>query len=103
MTDFPDRSKTLDRGNDRQVWMHHLHQSQGVTSAPLPFVWEHVWRGLLNWRTYVYATLYISIAMRVKPILPEVQIADARAAGLSTACRSSCLPYVLTVIGGTLR
>jgi hypothetical protein len=26
--------------------MHHLHQSQGVTSAETPFRWEHFWRSV---------------------------------------------------------
>ncbi|KAG8988898.1 hypothetical protein FRB94_005578 [Tulasnella sp. JGI-2019a] len=60
--DFPATSKILSRGNDRAKWLHHLTISQGVTNAEMPFAWKHVRRAFADWRTYVYALMYIGIA-----------------------------------------
>jgi len=97
--DFPAKAKVLNQGNDRKKWLHHLHQSQGVTSAELPFSWEHVKRGLANWRTWVYATMYLSIAQpfySLSLFLPSIIAAlgfkGPQANALSTP------PYVLGFI-----
>jgi len=60
--DFPATSVILSRGNDRAKWLHHLTISQGVTNAEMPFAWRHVGRAFLNWKTWVYALMYIGIA-----------------------------------------
>ncbi|KZS93115.1 putative MFS nicotinic acid transporter Tna1 [Sistotremastrum niveocremeum HHB9708] len=59
--DFPHESKLLS-DQERAKWLHRLTISQGVTNAPLPFSMKQVWRGVLDWKTYVYAMLYLSIA-----------------------------------------
>lgn len=59
--DFPHESKLL-TPEERTKWIHRLETSQGVTNSPLPFTAKQVWQGLLNWKTYAYAVLYISIA-----------------------------------------
>lgn len=36
--------------------------NQGVTNAPLPFSWNQVRRAFADWKTYVYALMYIGVA-----------------------------------------
>lgn len=60
--DFPDRAKHLTE-RERTQWLHHLHKSQGVTTAPVPITRRRIIDAFLDWRTYAYAVLYITIAM----------------------------------------
>jgi len=59
--DFPHTSKLLNE-TERERWLHRLTVSQGVTNSPLPFSMRQVWKGVLDWKTYVYAILYLSVA-----------------------------------------
>lgn len=62
LVDFPaDDNKVLDRAQTAK-WNHFLAKSQGVTSADVPFSWSQVYRGFADYRTYLYAVMYISIA-----------------------------------------
>jgi hypothetical protein len=56
--DFPHDSKLLTPG-EQAKWLRRLTASQGVTNSPLPFTGKQVWRGILDWKTYAYAILYL--------------------------------------------
>ncbi|KZT55194.1 putative MFS nicotinic acid transporter Tna1 [Calocera cornea HHB12733] len=59
--DFPDESNLLSP-HDRARWLHRLSSSQGVTNAQLMFTWKQVKDAFTDWKTYVYALMYIGIA-----------------------------------------
>lgn len=62
LVDFPaDDNRILDASQTRK-WNHFLAKSQGVTNANVPFSWEQIGRAFLDYRTYMYAIMYISIA-----------------------------------------
>ena len=52
--DFPEDSKLLSP-EERQKWLSRLSRSQGITNASLPLNKEQVYRGLLDWRGYIYS------------------------------------------------
>jgi hypothetical protein len=56
--DFPQYSKLLST-EQRAKWLHRLYVSQGVTNAPLKFTMKQVTRALTDWKTYVYAVIYL--------------------------------------------
>ncbi|KAF9506094.1 hypothetical protein BS47DRAFT_1353318 [Hydnum rufescens UP504] len=96
--DFPEDHRVL-KGIDRERWLHRLAKNQGVTNAPLPFSWRQVRRAFTDWRTHVYALLYIGIAEPVyslslfmPTIIKELGYTNANATLLSVP------PYVFAFI-----
>lgn len=62
LVDFPaDDNKILDQRQTAK-WNHFLRKSQGVTNTNTAFSWAQVRRGIFDYRTYLYAVMYISIA-----------------------------------------
>lgn len=62
LVDFPaDGNKILNKSETRK-WNHFLAKSQGVTNANVAFTWDQFWRAFTDYRTYLYAVMYISIA-----------------------------------------
>lgn len=62
LVDFPsDDNKILDRSQTAK-WNNHLAKSQGVTNANVPFSWDQVTDAFKDYRTYLYAVMYLSIA-----------------------------------------
>ncbi|KAF9513674.1 hypothetical protein BS47DRAFT_1372468 [Hydnum rufescens UP504] len=95
--DFPEDHRVL-KGIDRERWLHRLAKNQGVTNVPLPFSWRQVRRAFTDWRTYIYALLYLSLsqlfyslAFFTPTIIKELGFTNANANLLSAP------PYVLRV------
>lgn len=103
LVDFPaDDNKILNREQTAK-WNHFLAKSQGVTNADVPFTWAQVRRAFTDYRTYLYAVMYISIA---EPLYSLALFTPTIVAGLEFTGASANLisvpPYVLgffTTIG----
>lgn len=103
LVDFPaDGNKILNRDQTAK-WNHFLAKSQGVTNADVPFSWSQVRRAFADYRTYLYAVMYISIA---EPLYSLALFTPTIIAGLDFTGTSANLisvpPYVLgffTTIG----
>ncbi|KAF8522744.1 major facilitator superfamily domain-containing protein [Hysterangium stoloniferum] len=96
--DFPQYSNLLTPA-EKTKWLHRLNVSQGVTNAPLPFTKKQVWRALTDWKTYIYALIYLSIgqpfyslALFLPSIIAALGFTNAAANALSAA------PYALGTI-----
>jgi MFS family permease len=61
VVDFPEDAKFLTE-DERTKWLSRLLKNQGVTNAPVPFSMRQVKKAFTNWKTYVYALMYIGIA-----------------------------------------
>lgn len=99
LVDFPaDDNKILTR-SETAKWNHFLAKSQGVTNANVPFSWAQVRRSFADYRTYLYAVLYISIAepLYSLALFTPTIIADLDFSGAS-ANLLSVPPYVLGFI-----
>lgn len=99
LVDFPaDGNKILSKEQTRK-WNHFLAKSQGVTNANVPFSWEQVRAAFLDYRTYLYAIMYISIAepLYSLALFTPTIIADLNFSGAS-ANLLSVPPYVLGFI-----
>ncbi|KAF8316359.1 MFS general substrate transporter [Clavulina sp. PMI_390] len=59
--DFPEDGRVLN-GQEQKKWLYRLQQNQGVTNTPIPFSMRLVKRAFADWKTYVYALMYIGIA-----------------------------------------
>ncbi|KZV89876.1 MFS general substrate transporter [Exidia glandulosa HHB12029] len=59
--DFPEDAKFLTE-RERSQWMARLRRSQGLTGTHVAYSWEQVRRAFVDWRTYIYALMYIGIA-----------------------------------------
>lgn len=99
LVDFPaDDNKILDRAQTAK-WNHYLAKSQGVTNANVAFSWSQVRRAFLDYRTYLYAVMYISIA---EPLYSLALFTPTIIAGLDFTGASANLmstpPYVLGFI-----
>jgi len=107
--DFPtdERSKKMFKSpGDMSKWLHRLNLSQGMTSANVAFSWDQIWKAVLDWKVYVYATLYISTAV---PFYSLALFTPSIITGLgytnANANLLSIPPYVLgfiTTIASTL-
>jgi len=96
LVDFPaDDNKILTRAETAK-WNHYLAKSQGVTNADVPFSWSQVTRAFTDYRTYMYAIMYISIA---EPLYSLALFTPTIIAGLDFTGASANLlsvpPYVL--------
>lgn len=99
LVDFPaDDNKILNR-RETAKWNHFLASSQGVTNANVPFSWGQVGRAFADYRTYLYAIMYISIAepLYSLALFTPTIIADLNFSGAS-ANLLSVPPYVLGAI-----
>lgn len=99
LVDFPaDDNKILNR-SETAKWNHFLAKSQGVTNADLPFSWGQMADAFKNYRTYLYAIMYISIAepLYSLALFTPTIIADLDFTGAS-ANLLSVPPYVLGFI-----
>lgn len=99
LVDFPaDDNKILTRQQTAK-WNYFLARSQGVTSANLPFSWAQVRRAFTDYRTYLYAIMYISIA---EPLYSLALFTPTIIAALDFSGASANLlsvpPYVLGFI-----
>lgn len=104
--DFPHESKILTT-EERAKWLHRLTKSQGVTNAPLPFTMRQFWKGLLDWKTWAYAVLYISLAepfyalaLFTPSIIAALGFTNAAANLLSAA--PYALGFITTLLTGYL-
>jgi MFS family permease len=99
LVDFPaDDNKILTPEQTRK-WNHFLAKSQGVTNANVPFSWGQVRQAFTDYRTYMYAVMYISIAepLYSLALFTPTIIADLDFSGAS-ANLLSVPPYVLGFI-----
>ena len=99
LVDFPaDDNKVLNK-QETAKWNHFLAASQGVTNADVPFSWRQVRRAFADYRTYMYAIMYISIAepLYSLALFTPTIIADLDFTGTS-ANLLSVPPYVLGFI-----
>lgn len=63
IVDFPgDKNKILTDSQTKK-WNHHLSISQGVSNADIPFSKKQVKDAFTDYKMYLYAIMYISIAM----------------------------------------
>lgn len=99
LVDFPaDDNRILDQSQTRK-WNHFLAKSQGVTNANIPFSWSQIRQAFGDYRTYLYAIMYISIAeplyslaLFTPTIIAELNFSGASANLLSVP------PYVVGFI-----
>lgn len=99
LVDFPaDDNKVLTPAETKK-WNHFLAKSQGVTNADVPFSWDQVRQAFSDYRTYMYAIMYISIAepLYSLALFTPTIIADLKFSGAS-ANLLSVPPYVLGFI-----
>lgn len=99
LVDFPsDDNKILNR-SETAKWNNYLAKSQGVTNADVPFSWSQVARAFKDYRTYLYALMYISIA---EPLYSLALFTPTIIAALDFTGASANLlsvpPYVLGTI-----
>lgn len=99
LVDFPaDDNKILTKSQTRK-WNHFLAKSQGVTNADIPFSWGQVGQAFKDYRTYMYAIMYISIA---EPLYSLALFTPTIVAALDFSGASANLlsvpPYVLGCI-----
>ncbi|PWN87159.1 putative MFS nicotinic acid transporter Tna1 [Acaromyces ingoldii] len=62
IVDFPAEDNKLLNKEEARKWNHKLAISQGVTNANTPFSWAQVREAFLDWKTWMYSLMYISIA-----------------------------------------
>ena len=62
LVDFPSEDNKILNPSETKKWNYFLSTSQGVTNADIPFSWAQVKRAFTDYRTYLYAIMYISIA-----------------------------------------
>lgn len=99
LVDFPaDGNKVLTK-SETAKWNHFLAKDQGVTNANIPFSWAQVTRAFTDYRTYLYAIMYISIAepLYSLALFTPTIIKDLNFSGAS-ANLLSVPPYVLGFI-----
>lgn len=99
LVDFPaDDNRILNRTQTAK-WNYHLSRSQGVTNASVPFSWGQVRSAFADYRMYVYAVMYISIAepLYSLALFSPTIIQDLNFSGAS-ANLLSVPPYVLGFI-----
>jgi len=63
IVDFPADKNRILTEQESKKWNHRLDRSQGVSNADVPFSWKYVISAFTDYKTYLYAILYISIAM----------------------------------------
>lgn len=96
LVDFPaDDNKVLNK-QETAKWNHFLASSQGVTNANVPFSWRQVRRAFTDYRMYLYAVMYLSIAepLYSLALFTPTIITDLDFSGAS-ANLLSVPPYVL--------
>jgi len=93
--DFPEDGRVL-RGIDQKRWLRRLREDQGVISASIPLSVKQVRAVFLEWRTYVYAIMFMgvgqpfySLALFTPSIIKELGYTNANANLLSVP------PYAL--------
>jgi MFS family permease len=99
LVDFPaDDNKILTKSETKK-WNHFLAKSQGVTNADVPFSWDQVKTAFADYRTYMYAVMYISIAepLYSLALFTPTIIADLKFTGASANLMSTP-PYVFGFI-----
>lgn len=63
IVDFPgDKNKILTEDQTLR-WRNRLAISQGVSNADIPFSWKQVRDAFTDYKTYLYAIMYLTIAM----------------------------------------
>jgi hypothetical protein len=53
--DWPQQDRRIFRDERlRQAWLTRLHNSQGVTTAVVPFSWSQIISAFKDWKVYVF-------------------------------------------------
>ncbi|KIW37713.1 uncharacterized protein PV06_10344 [Exophiala oligosperma] len=99
LVDFPADDNKILTHSETAKWNHFLAKSQGVTNANVPFSWDQIRQSFADYRMYLYAVLYISIAepLYSLALFTPTIIADLDFSGAS-ANLLSVPPYVLGFI-----
>lgn len=63
IVDFPGDKNRMLTEQETKKWNHNLARSQGVSNADIPYSNKQVIDAFLDYKTYLYTALYISIAM----------------------------------------
>jgi hypothetical protein len=63
IVDFPADKNRILTATEAKKWNHRLDISQGVSNADVPYSNKYIIQAFTDYRTYLYAILYMSIAM----------------------------------------
>ncbi|CAO1632161.1 unnamed protein product [Sympodiomycopsis kandeliae] len=96
IADFPTDKNRFITPLEARKWVRHIENSQGVTSAQIPFSRKQVMQAFKDWKLYVYSLMYLSVANPLYSLAlftPQI-IQDLKFTGAS-ANLMSVPPYVL--------
>lgn len=96
IADFPTDKNRFITPLEAKKWVRYIENSQGVTSAQIPFSRSQVVQAFKDWKLYVYSLMYLSVANPLYSLAlftPQI-IQDLEFTGAS-ANLMSVPPYVL--------